>query len=121
MKKQGVIFDLDGTVVETSYDWRRIREEIGAGETSILTHLESLAEPERSRKKLILEKHEAAQTKTAVLREGVRDFLGVLRERRVAIRASTSWPDWMPGSPPFSFFPMSPKGTPASRSRSSPT
>ena len=37
--KQGVIFDLDGTVVETSYDWQQIREEIGAGETSILTYL----------------------------------------------------------------------------------
>jgi len=46
MKKKGVIFDLDGTVVENNYDWRRIREEIGAGETSILTYLESLEEPE---------------------------------------------------------------------------
>ena len=34
MKKLGVIFDLDGTVVENSFDWRRIREEIGAGETT---------------------------------------------------------------------------------------
>jgi HAD superfamily hydrolase (TIGR01509 family) len=90
MKKKGVIFDLDGTVVETSYDWRRIREEIGAGETSILTYLESLAEPERSRKRLILERHEAAQTEAAVLRGGIRDFLGALRAQAVAAALVTN-------------------------------
>jgi HAD superfamily hydrolase (TIGR01509 family) len=90
MKKQGVIFDLDGTVVETSYDWRRIREEIGAGETSILTYLESLAEPERSHKRVILERHEAAQTEAAVLQGGIRDFLGVLRAQGVAAALVTN-------------------------------
>jgi len=93
MKKRGVIFDLDGTVVETSYDWRQIREEIGAGETSILTYLETLAEPERSLKRLILERHEDAQTETAVLREGIRDLLAALRARGVAVALVTnnSW------------------------------
>lgn len=90
MKKLGVIFDLDGTVVENSFDWRRIREEIGAGETSILTYLESLEEPERSRKRLILEHHEAAQTEAAVLRGGIRDLLGVLRAQGVAAALVTN-------------------------------
>jgi HAD superfamily hydrolase (TIGR01509 family) len=90
MKKQGVIFDLDGTVVETGYDWGRIREEIGAGETSILSYLETLVEPERSRKRLILERHEAAQTETAVLRGGVRDLLRMLRARGVAAALVTN-------------------------------
>jgi HAD superfamily hydrolase (TIGR01509 family) len=88
--KQGVIFDLDGTVVETSYDWQQIREEIGAGETSILTYLETLEEPERSRKRTILERHEAAQTETAVLQEGIRDFLGALRAKDVATALVTN-------------------------------
>jgi HAD superfamily hydrolase (TIGR01509 family) len=90
MKKRGVIFDLDGTVVETRYDWRRIREEIGAGETSILTYLESLAEPVRSRKRKILEGHEAAQTETAVLREGIGDFLDEIRARGAATALVTN-------------------------------
>jgi HAD superfamily hydrolase (TIGR01509 family) len=90
MNKQGVIFDLDGTVVETSYDWRRIREEIGAGETSILSYLESLAEPERSRKSHILERHEVAQTEAAVLREGIGEFLGALQARDVATALVTN-------------------------------
>jgi HAD superfamily hydrolase (TIGR01509 family) len=90
MKKKGVIFDLDGTVVETSYDWRRIREEIGAGETSILTYLESLEEPERSLKRGTLERHEAAQTEAAVLQEGIQDLLDVLRTSGVATALVTN-------------------------------
>jgi pyrophosphatase PpaX len=90
MKKRGVIFDLDGTVVENSYDWRLIREEIGAGETSILSYLESLEEPERSRKRVILERHEAAQTEVSVLRRGIRDLLGVLRASGVALALVTN-------------------------------
>jgi HAD superfamily hydrolase (TIGR01509 family) len=90
MKKHGVIFDLDGTVVENNYDWRRIREEIGAGETSILAYLETLAEPERSRKRHILEGHEAVQTEASVLRRGFRDFLGELQARGVAAALVTN-------------------------------
>ena len=90
MKKRGVFFDLDGTVVETTYDWRRIREEIGTGETSILTYLESLDEPERSRKRRILEGHEAAQTGTAVLRDGIRELLDEIRDRGAATALVTN-------------------------------
>jgi len=90
MKKRGVIFDLDGTVVENNYDWQRIREEIGAGETSILSYLESLEEPERSRKRVILERHEAAQTEVSVLRRGIRDLLGVLLASGVALALVTN-------------------------------
>jgi len=90
MKKQGVIFDLDGTVVENSYNWGRIREEIGAGETSILSYLESLEEPERAQKRIVLERHEAGQTEAAVLRRGIREFLDVLRARGVALALVTN-------------------------------
>src|SRR5512137_2125124 len=62
MPLRGVIFDLDGTVVENAYDWTRIREEIGTGETSILAYLDSLQGPERAAKWSILERHEARQT-----------------------------------------------------------
>ena len=87
---KGVIFDLDGTVVETSYDWPRIREELETGETSILAYIDSLEEPERSSKRAILEGHEAEQTEAAVLREGVRDLLGLLRGRGIAAALVTN-------------------------------
>jgi len=90
MKIKGVIFDLDGTVVENDYDWPRIREELGTGAASILGYLESLDEPERSAKWAILETHEAVQTEASVLREGVRELLGLLRSRGVATALVTN-------------------------------
>jgi len=90
MSIRGVIFDLDGTVVENFYDWLRIREELGTGATSILTYLDSLEGSERSRKWSVLETHEAEQTEASVLREGVRDLLGLLRERGIAVALVTN-------------------------------
>jgi len=90
MSLQGVIFDLDGTVVENDYDWPRIREEIGTGQTSILGYLDSLAEPERSVKWSILERHEDRQTQDSVLREGIAELLALLRERGVATALVTN-------------------------------
>ena len=69
---KGVIFDLDGTVVENSYDWPKIRRELGNSEVSILHYICGLEEPERSRKWAVLERHEAEQTERAVLRDGIR-------------------------------------------------
>ncbi len=79
MSLRAVIFDLDGTVVENAYDWRGIREELGTGETSILHYLDSLPEPERSRKWAILERHESSQTAVSVLRRGMKILLEFLR------------------------------------------
>jgi pyrophosphatase PpaX len=83
MRIRGAIFDLDGTVVQNSYDWPKIREELGNGGLSILSYLCSLEEPERTRKWAILERHEAEQTARSVLREGMRELLAFLKERNV--------------------------------------
>ncbi|MDD8030706.1 MAG: HAD-IA family hydrolase [Acidobacteriota bacterium] len=69
------IFDLDGTIVENSYDWAAIRKELGLESGSILAYLESLPEPQRSEKYAQLEKHEEIQTEKAVLKEGIKEFL----------------------------------------------
>ena len=90
LKIKGVIFDLDGTVVENDYDWPRIREELGTGAASILGYLDSLEEPERSAKWAILETHEAEQTEASVLRRGVRELLDLLSARGVATALVTN-------------------------------
>jgi HAD superfamily hydrolase (TIGR01509 family) len=90
MRIRGVIFDLDGTVVENDYDWPRIREELGTGAASILGYLDSLEEPERAAKWSILEAHEAAQTDASVLRDGVRGLLTLLRSRGIAVALVTN-------------------------------
>jgi HAD superfamily hydrolase (TIGR01509 family) len=90
MRLEGVIFDLDGTVVENDYDWAGIREALGTGAASILGYLASLDEPDRSAKWAILETHEHAQTEASVLRRGVRELLGLLKARGIAVALVTN-------------------------------
>ncbi|MGQ9801231.1 MAG: HAD family hydrolase [Candidatus Saccharicenans sp.] len=78
-----VIFDLDGTVVENSYDWPAIRQQLGVRGGSILAYLDSLPEPERSDKYALLRKFEREQTESSVLKQGVREFLTWLAAARV--------------------------------------
>jgi HAD superfamily hydrolase (TIGR01509 family) len=80
---KGVIFDLDGTIVEVPYDWSRIRSRLGVHEESILNYLSSLREPERSRKWQILRQYEDRATRQARLKWGIRPFLDWLRRERI--------------------------------------
>ncbi|HVP89875.1 MAG TPA: HAD family hydrolase [Terriglobales bacterium] len=95
MRLRAAIFDLDGTVVENAYDWAAIRREIGDGGLSILSYLNGLEEPERSRKWAILERHEAEQTARSVLREGMRELLDFLKAKgvRTALVTNNSRPN----------------------------
>lgn len=83
MKIKLAIFDLDGTVVENDYDWQAIRKELGVEVGSILAYLDSLPEPVRSEKYALLEAHEKQQTEKAVVKEGMRELLGFLQEKRI--------------------------------------
>jgi pyrophosphatase PpaX len=81
---RGVIFDLDGTIVDVPYDWDLIKAELKTGGRPILSHLEELDEPEKSRKQRILEGHELRATKAAVLKTGIKKFLNVLESKGTA-------------------------------------
>lgn len=83
MELKGVIFDLDGTIVEVPYDWKRIKEELGTQGKPILSFLRELAEPEKTQKKKILEKYEREATRKAVLKEGMDGFLKFLSENKI--------------------------------------
>ncbi len=85
-----VIFDLDGTIVENSYDWPAIKRELGIQSGSILAYLDSLTEPERSVKYALLQRFEKEQTENSVLKEGVREFLDWLTEAGVKIALVTN-------------------------------
>ena len=83
MKIKGVIFDMDGTVVDVPYDWKKIKQELGTRGKPILHFLRSLKEPERSRKWKILEKHENRATQKAALKEGMKEFLHFLTQKGI--------------------------------------
>ncbi len=78
-----VILDLDGTIVENSYDWAAIRRELGVTGGSILGYLDGLPEPLRSEKYALLQKYEKEQTENSVLKEGAREFLQWLEDRGI--------------------------------------
>ncbi|MDH4198217.1 MAG: HAD-IA family hydrolase [Candidatus Aminicenantes bacterium] len=90
MALRAALFDLDGTVVENAYDWPRIKTELETGGTPILTYLHGLAEPERSRKWAILERHETEQTERSTLRPGMAELLAFLKEKCVGTALVTN-------------------------------
>ena len=83
MGLKGVIFDLDGTIVDVSYDWSRIRAELGTRGIPILTYLSGLKEPEKSCKWAILRRYENENTVRARLKRGMRGFLDLLSQEGV--------------------------------------
>jgi HAD superfamily hydrolase (TIGR01549 family) len=83
MKILGALFDMDGTVVDVPYDWPRIKADLGSGKIPILSYLNGLAEPERSRKWTSLRRYEDEATARAVPKRGIRGFLGFLEVRGI--------------------------------------
>lgn len=90
MKLKGAIFDMDGTVFDAPYDWKKIKDELKTEGKPILVHIKSLSEPERSVKWKILERYEKEATEKAVLKDGMREFLLDLKERGLKIALVTN-------------------------------
>jgi HAD superfamily hydrolase (TIGR01549 family) len=80
---KGIIFDLDGTIVDVPYDWDLIKSELQTGGKPILSYLEQLQEPEKTRKRRLLEEYELNATRKAVLKAGMKDFLAMLDLRGI--------------------------------------
>ena len=90
---EAVIFDLDGTLVESRYDWRAIRAELGIERsgvpgsglpaTSLIDALNGLDSPEREAKWRRLAEIERQATAKATVREGAAELLAFLRQRQL--------------------------------------
>lgn len=81
MTLRAVLFDLDGTVVDAPCDWAEIRNRLGIPGGPILSYLNELQEPERTRQMALLGKFEEEATKQARLKRGMREFLLFLGRR----------------------------------------
>lgn len=81
---RAVIFDLDGTLVESNVDFAALRVRMGfpAGE-GILEHLETLPEPARSEAAARVREAEIAGARAAIAMPGARNLLMSLRESQV--------------------------------------
>ncbi len=78
---RGVVFDMDGTLVDSRYDWPEIRRRLGIDGASIIDELNGLP-PDQSRAGWEeMERIEAEATRSARLHEGVPELLSLLRAR----------------------------------------
>jgi len=77
---EAVVFDLDGTLVDSTYDWPDIRRRLGVTGGSIIDALNGLTGEERTARWAELETIEAAATAGASLHPGARELLELLRE-----------------------------------------
>jgi HAD superfamily hydrolase (TIGR01509 family) len=76
MAIRGVLFDMDGVVVDQRFDFPAIKREIfGNTDGFILERMESLPEAERRQAEAILERHETAAALTAQPMDGILSFL----------------------------------------------
>ena len=80
---EAIFFDLDGTLVTSKLDFLKIRAEIGVKKDhDIIQHLKELPEPEASRVKAILDKHEADDAAEAEALEGAEALLDYCRSQQ---------------------------------------
>jgi HAD superfamily hydrolase (TIGR01509 family) len=80
---RGVVFDMDGTLVDSRYDWPAIRRTLDVDGPSIIDTLNGLDEPLRSERWAQLLEFEHQATRAATLHAGARELLDLLHRRGI--------------------------------------
>lgn len=81
---RGLIFDLDGTLVDSALDFDAMRREMGLPDKQpILEALAELPEPRRSECWAILRQHEREGAERATLMPGVAELMAALEHRGI--------------------------------------
>lgn len=83
LKRQGVIFDMDGTLIEPAIDFARLREAVGILEGDILHALAQMSASARERAAQIIESIEAEAALKMTLRPGALELLSWLRAHHI--------------------------------------
>lgn len=88
---RGVIFDLDGTLVDSQLDFEAIRNEMGLPpQTPILEAMQHMEPgPELERMQVVLRDHEMRSALRATLFDGVAEFLQWIDHRRLPLAILT--------------------------------
>ena len=87
---EALIFDMDGTLVASAYDWPAIRRRLGVEGPSIIDALNGLPEPERGRRWSELEAIESQASERAELHDGAFELLELVRSHGLATALVTN-------------------------------
>jgi len=84
---RGLIFDLDGTLVDSGLDFAAIRRETGFPETvGLLEHLQQVTDPRhRAEAEAIIERHELEGARRATWMPGAEELLQRARQAGIPI------------------------------------
>ena len=80
---KGIIFDLDGTLIDSHYDWKLIRKKIGVNDLPILTYIDGLKGSRKKDALKILEVFESTATRKARLQKGIKELLAFITKRGI--------------------------------------
>lgn len=87
---QGVIFDMDGTLIDSRLDFEAMRIEMGLSpRLRILEAIAELPEEQAAECRRILERHELEGAERATLLPGAREVVDALHERGVHMAIAT--------------------------------
>jgi HAD superfamily hydrolase (TIGR01509 family) len=73
-----VLFDMDGTLVHSRYDWPAIRAELGVDGASLIDALDALPAPRRERAWARMRAIETEASRSAEVADGARELLDLL-------------------------------------------
>jgi len=80
---KGIIFDLDGTLVDSHYDWNLIRRKLGVKNLPILTYINNLNGVPRNEAIKILETFENQATQKARLKKWTKKIFVFLSDKGI--------------------------------------
>ncbi len=80
---RGVIFDMDGTLVDSSLDFDAIRAELDMPRVPLLEAMEKMSPAQRRRAETVLLRHEEEAAANCTLVPGARTLLAWLAEQRL--------------------------------------
>ncbi len=80
---EACVFDMDGTLIDSNYDWQAIRSALGVSGASILEHLDNLKGEEQKEKWQRLHEFEQKATQTAKAKPAASDLLSLLRRQGI--------------------------------------
>ncbi len=87
---KGVVFDMDGTLFISPFDWEKIRENLGVKGGLILDHLNSLPPLKRREKFLLLEKMEREAVSRGKPAPGAGRVLKILKDKGLKLGVLTN-------------------------------